>query len=141
MKMLSTATIVLLVSLAAVAQDKPRGTQLKNTDLTQTFLSGTIAIGNFDVQTLSVARLYLRGGVTHVIYADPDGNGDYARGQWRIDQDTLCTTSQASVGVTEQCATVYKLSDGSYESWVNGKRSTTFRLIPPPIASALKPTG
>jgi hypothetical protein len=147
--------MVLLVSIAALArgsmrpfpgggQDKPPvPAQLKNADLVQIFESGTIMIGDSLVFTRSYARLYLRGGIVHQFYSGPDGNGDYVRGNWRIDQDALCIKWQsAGTGQPgEQCSTINKLADGSYESWFEGKRVGTFQLKPPPKASALKPAG
>jgi hypothetical protein len=138
MKILSAVGAMLLLSVAALAGDKPRGTQLKNADLTQTFVSGTITIGDWSVLGFSDARLYLRGGIVHAVYSDPDGNGNYLQGSWHIDQDALCITWQSLGG---GCGTIYKLADGSYETWVEGKRFYAFRVKPPPTATALKPPG
>jgi hypothetical protein len=140
MKMFRPAltAVVSLVSIAALAQEKPRGTQLKSTDLARTFESGTIAIGDSFVFATSYAQLYLRGGVLHWFYSDPDGNGNYVQGTWRIHQDTLCTAQSAGMWRGEQCNTVYKLADGSYESWFEGKRVEAFRLK---RAANSKPAG
>lgn len=140
MKMLSSATAVLLVCFAALAQSQAKGTRLKNADLARTFVSGAMVVGESPPQGLSLTRLFLRGGILHSMYADPDGSGDYVRGQWRIDRDTLCTTWVLGMG-QELCSAVYKLPDGTFEAWVNGSRFEKFRLIPPPVAGALTPPG
>ncbi len=141
MKMLSTAAAFLMISVAAMGQDKPHGTQLKNADLTQLFVSGTITIGDYPVLCTSDARLYLRGGIVHALYSDPDGNGNYLQGKWHIERDLLCVAwsavSDAAHGGVG-CGTIYRLLDGSYDAWIDGKRVYTFRVKPPPTATAFK---
>ncbi len=135
-----TAISVLLFAVAALAQDKPRGTPLKNADLRETFVSGTITIGDWPQLGTSDARLYLRGGIVHALYSVPEGNGNYTQGNWRIEQDTLCVAIPMTHGI-EGCASIYKLADGSYESWLNGKRIYVFRVKPAPTATPFTPAG
>ena len=139
MKVFAMATAVLLVGAGALAQEKPRGTPLMNADLIVTFASGAITIGDWPQVGASDARLFWRGGIVHAFYSDPDGNGNSTQGSWRIEQDTLCVTLQ--VAYSPGCASIYKLADGSYESWLGGKRIYVFRVKPPPIATAMKPAG
>jgi hypothetical protein len=123
----------------------PAGTQLKGADLAQTFTSGTIIIGDSQAQGLSFVRQFLRGGILHTLYADPDGNGGNVQGQWRIERDALCIVSSqvgggaGGLAAGEVCTTVYKVPDGSYETWSSGKRTTTFQVKRLPVARALNP--
>ena len=140
MKVLSTGTTMVLVAMAAFAQQRPQGKKLSNTELKEAFVSGISTEGDWPQLGTSDARIYLRGGIVHAVYSDPDGNGNSTQGEWRIEQDSLCVTFPMTHGIGG-CASIYKLADGSYETWVESKEIYPFRLKPPPTAVALSPTA
>ena len=66
----------------------------------------------------------------HQLYSDSAGNGGYVQGTWRVVGDTFCTT-WPTIAPGERCVTIYKLPDGTFESWSGGKRFTSFQVKPP----------
>ncbi len=123
----------LLIGTPAQAQDQPRGTKLTGADLTQLVAPAVLLEGRSWQYGVWYSTALLRGGTIFRHTIDGGGSGNQDKGKWRIAGDTLCITFPTAMDSAEACRNVYKLEDGSYESWSipDNKRVATYRARRP----------
>jgi hypothetical protein len=123
------ALSLLVLSPLAGAEADPQGTKLTGAELNQLTTPAVMLVGRNVVFRFWFSAAYAREGNVFKVFIEESGHADQAKGSWRVSGDSLCTTFPLSTPPTEQCRSIFKLSDGSYEgrSIPEGWRFEIFR--------------
>jgi hypothetical protein len=127
------AFILLALSVAsfAWAQEKPQGVQLSGAEVAQLLEPAALFDGHDLVQMGQFTSGFTRGGIAYQLYLAEGFNSIVQlKGTWRIDGKLLCVYFALAYPPGERCEALYKVSDGSYETWSasGDKRLGTFQV-------------
>ena len=121
----------LLIGSSVQAQEQPRGVKLTNAELEKLTGAGLLADGMSIPTGWLSTILYQRTGKAYYMGLDVTGEAGRDEGTWRIAGDTWCVNFPNIQVPRDQCRTIYRLPDGSYESWFDGKIFSAFRVRTP----------